>query len=226
MAGRIQPKPRLCQIGDDVLIDVCTEETHELANTVTDHPVEDGANISDHVRPQPDRLTLNCFVSNTPLSTQQQQRTIQEGSFKFTSNTSKDVPIGAVDGRGANTFAALKKLRDNGTLVQVVTTLKTYALKSTEGMVIESLTIPRRTDSYDGLEWSVTFKQIRIVKNQQTRDIKAKEKQVQPKKKTGTQTTSDGSDENSAALNAAKDAEKSSNMTVSNWGKAVQGISF
>jgi hypothetical protein len=36
-------------------------------NTVTDHPVERGANITDHVRPDPVRLNLVGFVSNAPI---------------------------------------------------------------------------------------------------------------------------------------------------------------
>lgn len=47
--------------------DAVLSEEHEHSATVTDHPVEIGVNIVDHVRPDPDRVTLEVFVSNTPV---------------------------------------------------------------------------------------------------------------------------------------------------------------
>ena len=41
-------------------------ESHEDALTVTSHPVEQGANVSDHAREEPTRLMLEVFVSNIP----------------------------------------------------------------------------------------------------------------------------------------------------------------
>lgn len=48
-------------------IDATTSEQHEAANTVTDHPVEQGASISDHVRQNPNALTISGVISNTPV---------------------------------------------------------------------------------------------------------------------------------------------------------------
>jgi hypothetical protein len=39
----------------------------DMSVTVTDHPVEDGADISDHIRDTPDKLTLDAIVSRTPI---------------------------------------------------------------------------------------------------------------------------------------------------------------
>src|ERR1700722_5899376 len=47
--------------------DVCTTRTHEGSSDVTEHPVETGANIADHIRPNLDKITLEVFVSNSPL---------------------------------------------------------------------------------------------------------------------------------------------------------------
>lgn len=46
---------------------ICTTRSHEGASDITEHPVEDGANISDHVRPQLDHITVEAFVSNDPV---------------------------------------------------------------------------------------------------------------------------------------------------------------
>lgn len=50
-----------------IRIDCTVNRTHVFANTVTDHPVERGANITDHVRPDPVRLSMVGVVSNAPI---------------------------------------------------------------------------------------------------------------------------------------------------------------
>jgi hypothetical protein len=47
--------------------DVILSESHELTTLVTEHSVEQGSAIVDHVRPNPDKVTLEVFVSNTPI---------------------------------------------------------------------------------------------------------------------------------------------------------------
>lgn len=181
----VRTRIRPVKIGDNIVIDSCREETHTLTNTITDHPVEQGFNISDHVRPEPDMLTLTCFVSNTPLNREQQTRSVQEGSVQFETTSSEGRQIGAVGGRGEKAFERLKKLRDEGTLVSIYTPLRNYGVTQTEGMVIQSLTIPRTRENFDGLEFSVTFKQVRIVRNRQTKVPVSSDKRVPPRQKQG-----------------------------------------
>ena len=47
--------------------DAILSEDHSRTTLVTEHPVEQGTAIVDHVRPNPDELTLECFVTNTPV---------------------------------------------------------------------------------------------------------------------------------------------------------------
>lgn len=49
------------------VIDVTEEERHRLSAQVTEHPVERGAAISDHMRRDRDVLTLQVVISQTPL---------------------------------------------------------------------------------------------------------------------------------------------------------------
>lgn len=46
--------------------DAVTSEGAEHSATVTEHPVESGSDIADHVRDGLDTVTLEVFVSNTP----------------------------------------------------------------------------------------------------------------------------------------------------------------
>lgn len=47
--------------------DAIMNESWDHSNLITTHPVEVGADITDHVRPQLDSCTLDVFVSNEPL---------------------------------------------------------------------------------------------------------------------------------------------------------------
>lgn len=50
-----------------VSLDASLHEQHTGTATITDHPVELGSNIADHIRPDPDMLTIEGVVSNQPL---------------------------------------------------------------------------------------------------------------------------------------------------------------
>lgn len=50
-----------------MFFDVVITEQHELTTRITEHAVEKGANVTDHARTEPDRLTLEVFVSNEPI---------------------------------------------------------------------------------------------------------------------------------------------------------------
>jgi hypothetical protein len=50
-----------------MFFDVVTEEDQTLVSTATENPVEEGANVSDHIRKELDRVALDCFVSNQPV---------------------------------------------------------------------------------------------------------------------------------------------------------------
>lgn len=48
-------------------IDASVREEHTLENEVTVHPVEDGADVTDHIRRKPSPLTIEGVVSDTPI---------------------------------------------------------------------------------------------------------------------------------------------------------------
>ncbi len=50
-----------------LLFDVVTEEGQTLSASSTDHPVEDGPDITDHIQKEVDRVSLTVFVTNTPI---------------------------------------------------------------------------------------------------------------------------------------------------------------
>ncbi len=53
--------------GSPLYFDVVEKEGLRHSATTTDHPVEKGADVSDHVRDMPDEVTLEVFFSNSPI---------------------------------------------------------------------------------------------------------------------------------------------------------------
>jgi len=52
---------------EEVQFDVVTAESYEAVMAVSRHPVERGAPVVDHARPEPVRFQIEGFISNTPL---------------------------------------------------------------------------------------------------------------------------------------------------------------
>lgn len=50
-----------------VVFDVDNQETHEFQTVITKHPVEAGADVTDHARDELDHFTLEAFVTDSPL---------------------------------------------------------------------------------------------------------------------------------------------------------------
>lgn len=51
---------------ESVRFDVISSESHESILTITSHPVEEGSDVTDHARLEPERLTIEGYVSNKP----------------------------------------------------------------------------------------------------------------------------------------------------------------
>lgn len=50
-----------------VEFDLTLSESHTFSAEVTDHPVEVGTNVADHIRPDPKMLSVEVYVTNTPI---------------------------------------------------------------------------------------------------------------------------------------------------------------
>lgn len=191
------------------------DETHNLSNTITDHPVEEGFNISDHSRPNPDQVTFNAVISNTPLSEGQVTQAVRSGGFTFQTTADQAAgAIGATDGFAQGEWLKLRALRDNGTLVKVVSTLGDY-----DSMAIETISIPRNAKKYDAVYFTIGFKKVRVVQNKLTRNIKSTDKRVGKKKHAGAKTTSDATQKDVDPLRKVKDGVKDAgNKVLSGFG--------
>ncbi len=56
---------------DEIWLDVSVREAHGLSADVTEHPVESGADVADHIRPKQRTVTIEGVISNTPIDVPQ-----------------------------------------------------------------------------------------------------------------------------------------------------------
>ncbi len=133
------------------IIDATPVETHELSAETTEHPIEEGADVTDHVRILPDQITIEGVVSNTPVGTLAQTR-------------ANESPFAGEYLPADDALAYLRQIRENREPVKVETTIATY-----ENMILVGLSIPQTSRSGDALRFRATFREIRIVKTERTR---------------------------------------------------------
>lgn len=127
---------RVATFVDSVIFDAIISEQHSGEVQVTENPVERGIDVTDNIRPKPEQLTLDALVSNAPL----------DPSLLGDANNPK---------RASEAFRVLRELRDAGTLVTVVTGLRTY-----DSMVIKRLDVNRDKKTGQALAAKIQLIQI------------------------------------------------------------------
>lgn len=123
--------------------DLTIDEQHERSAEATQHPIEAGARISDHVILSPDRLSISGFVTDAGVAV-----------------------LGSQPGRTQSAFDTLDSAWRARDLVQVVTGYRTY-----QDMIITRLDMPRTRP--ESMQFSIEFQHIRIVSSEETELINA-----------------------------------------------------
>ena len=129
-------------------LDAAISVVYSRTADVTDHPVERGSNVSDHVRPKPVEIKIEGMLTNTPIGVG-----ITVDPFSTITPTSTD--------RSSKAFTELHRLFEAGETLKIVSELFSF-----ENMVIQSLDIPRDSKSGDAFFFTCNLKQIRMVKGE------------------------------------------------------------
>lgn len=146
-SGQTDP-PMVNQFGLDTVlidgypIDAVVSEKHDFESEVTEYPVEKGADITDHVRPKPFKVSLDCFVSDAPFGAIAQHQTRQNGTPSL------------------DAYGRLMQLRDDPEPITIVTSLHSYS-----DMVLQSVSFPRESGEPVGLHFTCTFVKVLLVQN-------------------------------------------------------------
>lgn len=131
---------------DDFTVEFLESERHQWPISITRHPVEKGAKISDHIQPQPRRVTINGVTSDTSLN-------LFDFATRQFSETSKTESL----------IKFLRELRDKKKLVTISTKHQTY-----KNMAITQITFNREAGRGDRLPYTVVAEEVTLVKSAET----------------------------------------------------------
>ncbi len=149
-------------------LDATVRQAHESSATATEHTVERGANVSDHVRANLDRITLEVVVSNQPITVPKTQMDgigraaggleIVDGFTGITLAQANVLVFDSDFDRVRTIYDLLLDLKSSGEIVSIITTLREY-----EDMVLLRVSPVREAATGDALVATVEARQINVV---------------------------------------------------------------
>ena len=144
----------------EISLDLILTETHSLNAVVTQHPVQDGSTISDHITILPRSGTMRVLVSNFSLSTADgSPRAAWDEIYAQGEAAQKTLP-----NRAEEAWKKLKDLVKTRELVKVVTSLEVY-----EDVALTRVETTRDGDTGDALEIDIDYEQVTKVKLKETK---------------------------------------------------------
>ena len=164
---------------DGYVIDATITQNHTLPSEVTSHPVQEGSDVTDHVRNLPVSFDCECIVSNTPI-----------GPVAALRGFSQSVG-GLVGGESLpsdDVYAHLLGVREAREPIVVDTPLQRYS-----GMILTGLTIPIESSTGDAIKFTATFTQLRLVSVDRT-IVKVAVPRAKKKKNIGHKATKKGTE--------------------------------
>jgi len=155
-----------------ISIQVAIEETWEDEMQITEHPVERGAEISDHAFKRNPMVTMQCGWSNSDYAA---ILGTAEGVF-FGGSLPSSEYIQLV-------YSQLLELQESAQPFSVMTSMRIY-----DSMLFKSLVVKRDPRTGNALMAQATLKAVRIVDTRAT-SLPARTDQAQPAKTAETQNT-------------------------------------
>lgn len=162
------------------VFDIYQSINHSLTSSITSHPTQFGANISDHKFDEPDQLVFQIGMSDASQDLvvgqfyktgfKRQLKKVQmaeDGSIikeKFKDKLKRwklDLTNFLSNSRSVNAFNTLVRLKIEGQPMTCVTRLKTY-----NNMIIQSITADDTVETKYGLRATVTLREIIVAEPQ------------------------------------------------------------
>lgn len=168
---------------DTIELDAAITEKHSAKVEITKHPIEEGANPTDHARLLPYAISVDGLLTNTPLGAE------LRASRGVTSDRTTSTGAFGAAGPAQRSMAALEKIRTDRRAVTVVSGFRTY-----QNMMILSIEVPIDAKTGEAIRFSISMEEIRFVKSEVARvDVlnrpkKKPTKKVDQTKKPGTET--------------------------------------
>lgn len=156
---------------DVIVLDATVTLTHAGDVDITEHPIEDGANVSDGARAKQATLQFEGVLSDQPL--------MAPGS--------DEEP--AYEGRAAYLYMALVAVKNAGGVLAVRTALTTY-----DNVLIKSISAPQAANTGATVKFSMQLTQVTLVRTQTVKLKKVATPKAQPIQKDGAKTATPASD--------------------------------
>lgn len=119
-------------------VDILVEQEHKLESEVTEHPVEDGFPVADHVIRKPIKVSMVVGVTLSPVTWLDK--------------------LGSESDKISNALTAFEQIYKNAQPITIVTPSNTW-----ENMVMTSANIPRNVENKNLIRIPCEFTQIRKV---------------------------------------------------------------
>lgn len=127
-----------------IAFDCTVNENHTDTLTITEHPVETGANVSDHAQKEPDSLTLQGIISNQPIL------------LNLVDDLQPSVPGGTPGNRAQDAYNEFLRLQQTASLLKVTTELRNY-----QNMMIQDINVRRDKTTRNILDIGLTLREFR-----------------------------------------------------------------
>lgn len=162
-----------------VIVDASPARTHTVSAQATEHPVEQGVAVTDYIRPMPRRLSVDCFITNTPIGAPPSIADDASGGAGIQSEVTtvrltpkvtnylrgprQPIDVTMLDflerfDRVKGSFVSLAQAVLGGALFRVTTAESDYANMAALSMVVQ--TTPTAASA---LQFTMEFQEIRIV---------------------------------------------------------------
>lgn len=130
-------------------VDCVISEKHSQSMEVTSNPVEQGLAVTDHIAPKPKVLAIEGLYTDTPVTL------FGDLGDRLLNNSSSL-------SRVTEALNFFNQLTETPTLLEIITPIKTYS-----NMTLQDITFPRSKETGQGLQFSVTFIEVRVVESQE-----------------------------------------------------------
>lgn len=179
--------------------DAVMSETHEGRSEITQRAVERGAPISDHKRALNRLLTLEGFVTNTPLDAPPPSGYGLTTVTTTIGKTGAQVRVFSAEfDRVRDVWDTLERLRMEATPVGISTRWRDY-----EDVQILAVTLPRETPE-DSAMFSIEISEVRIARTREVDTPRPREPRGAPETDRGAREGEDA--ERGSALDEVRDA--------------------
>ena len=130
--------------GTAITFDCTVSEQHSHDVTITEHPVEDGANVADHAQREMDSLQLSEIVSDQPIVLNPDE------------NLRPIIPGGDPRNRAKQAYDTLLLIQQSYALLDVSTEIRDY-----ENMMITGVSVRRDKETRNILAVDLTLREYR-----------------------------------------------------------------